>query len=215
MKKYFYYIGIALLYCACNSSGGDMNMYHDCGMEGDAKRYDVRALNKLKNRYDFPDSAAIDHTITLESILAPGNDRDRFSPSKAVEITGYVFDVKMGGDESCNCHARAVDERDTHIELVLTPDATEEKQRVIVEVTPRMREIMSKKGIDWSTDNLRRTIKGHQVKVTGWLLFDEEHSKQAENTEPDNDKDWRATCWEIHPITKIEILDKQLSSGPL
>lgn len=212
MRKRVNFALALLLFSSCHFSSGDMNVYHNCGLEGDAKRYDVRMLNKLKNRYNFPDSTTIDHSITLEAILAPGDDRNRFSMDKAVEITGYVYDVKVGGDESCNCHAREVSERDTHIELVLTPDATEETQRVIVEITPRMRELMSQKGIDWSTDNLKRTITGHQVKVTGWLLFDEEHSKQAKNTAPDNSADWRATCWEVHPVTKIEILAPPKSS---
>ena len=62
-----------------------------------------------------------------------------------------------------------------------------------MEVTPRMREIMSKKGVDWNTDDLRKNIKVDTVKVKGWLLFDEEHVTQAENTDPDNPKDWHAT----------------------
>jgi hypothetical protein len=187
-----------------------MDNYNGCGLEGDAKREDVRELNTHKNKYDFPDSAQIDRSITLQAMLAPGNDRDRFSMGKAAEITGYVNDVKVGGDESCNCHARRPEDRDTHIELVVSPEQSAEGTRVIVEVTPRLREEMAKKGVDWSTDNLRNKIKGHYVKVRGWLLFDEEHIKQAENTDPDNPKDWRATCWEIHPVTSIELLTNAL-----
>jgi hypothetical protein len=183
-----------------------MDDYNGCGPEGDAKREDVRELNVHKNRYDFPDSAHIDRSVTLQAMLSPGNDRDRFSIGKAAEITGYVNDVKVGGDESCNCHARNPEDRDTHIELVVSPEQSAEGMRVIVEVTPRLREEMAKKGIDWSTDKLRNTIKGHYVKVRGWLLFDEEHLKQAVNTDPDNPKDWRATCWELHPVTSIELV---------
>ena len=186
-----------------------MDTYRGCSLEGDAKRQDVRELNVLKNRSVFPDSTQIDHSVTLEAMLAPGDDRNRFNTNKAVEITGYVLDVKVGGDESCNCHERDPQYRDTHIEITLPTNETSEKQCVIVEVTPRMRELMGKKGIDWSTDNLRNTIKGKMVKVRGWLLFDEEHSKQAENTAPDNPKDWRATCWEIHPVTDIQVIESK------
>ena len=183
-----------------------MDVYRDCGLEGDAKREDVRELNVLKNRYTLPDSADFDHSVTLQAMLAPGDDESRFNTHKAVELQGYVQDVKVGGDESCNCHERDPQYRDTHIELIV-PGDEDKKECVIVEVTPRMRNIISKKGIDWSTDNLRNTIKGHQVKVKGWLLFDEEHSKQAVNTDPDNPKDWRATCWEVHPVTSIEVVN--------
>jgi len=209
MQKLFKAILIWSVLSSCSHSAGDMDTYRGCSLEGDAKREDVRELNVLKNRYTFPDSTQIDHSVTLEAMLAPGDDRNRFNTNKAVEITGYVLDVKVGGDESCNCHERDPQYRDTHIEIALPTNLVSENQCVIVEVTPRMREIMSKKGIDWSTDNLRNTIKGHSVKVRGWLLFDEEHSKQAENTDPDNPKDWRATCWEIHPVTSIEVVESK------
>jgi hypothetical protein len=207
-------IGI-LLFSSCHQSGS-MDEYNDCGLEGDAKRADVRGLNTHKNRYDFPDSTQIDHLVTLQAMLAPGDDRNRFQMDKAAEITGYVIDVKVGGDESCNCHARNMEDRDTHIELVIPlneiddKNVIDEKNCVIVEITPRMRAIMAQKGIDWSTDNIRKTYKGHMVKVSGWLLFDEEHINQAINTAPDNFKDWRTTCWELHPVTSIELADNPL-----
>ncbi len=219
MYKYLFYFGMCLLF-ACKNTGGEMDIYRDCGLQGDARSEKVKILDELKNRYTFPDSNDFDRSITIQTILAPGEDRNRFNDHKAVDITGYVYDVKVGGVETCNCHERNPQYRDTHIELVVPQNDIsegeflygdkakyEEKKCVIVEVTPRMREIMAKKGIDWSTDNLRNTIKGHVVRVKGWLLFDEEHITQAENTDPDNPKDWRATCWEIHPVTSIEVLD--------
>ena len=206
MHKIILFACLVLVFSSCHHSG-DMDDYNGCGPEGDAKREDVRELNTQKNRYDFPDSGKIDHSITLQAMLAPGDDRTRFGAGKAAEITGFVNDVKVGGDESCNCHARNPEDRDTHIELIVSPEQGAETERVIVEVTPRMRAIMAKKGIDWSTDNLRNTIKNHYIKVQGWLLFDEEHIKQAENTDPDNYKDWRATCWEIHPVTSIVLVN--------
>jgi hypothetical protein len=38
-------------------------------------------------------------------------------------------------------------------------------------------------------------------------LFDFAHASEAENTNPGHKGNWRATCWEIHPITNIKILD--------
>ena len=48
---------------------------------------------------------------------------------------------------------------------------------------------------DWSTDALKHELQGHWITFTGWLLFDFEHSGQAESTSPGNPKNWRATCW--------------------
>jgi hypothetical protein len=81
-------------------------------------------------------------------------------------------------------------------------------KRVIVEVTPRWREIMKKKGIDWTTSALRKTLLGRWVKVKGWMLFDFEHKDEAENTKLGRARNWRATAWEIHPVTSIEIVKR-------
>jgi len=78
-------------------------------------------------------------------MLAPGSDSGRLKVKQGAEITGYVFDVKVGGIETTNCGARAVEGRDTHIEPVLDPRAGAASQRVIVEVTPRWRAMMALK----------------------------------------------------------------------
>ena len=180
-----------------------------CGMEGDAKSQSGKTLDRNKNRYVPPEAGDIDPVVTLDAMLTPGDDEGRFDETKVAMITGFVIDVKVGGTETCNCHAEDPIDRDTHIELALSEQAPE-IQRVIVEVTPRMRAQMSEKGIDWSTEALQDTdsgIKGKWVQISGWMLFDSMHLKQAENTAPGNPKNWRATCWEIHPVTDIQVLD--------
>jgi hypothetical protein len=77
--------------------------------------------------------------------------------------------------------------------------------RVVVEVTPRLREKIKADGVDWSTKALRSKLLGRWVTFTGWLLFDEEHASQAENTNPGRPRNWRATAWEIHPVTQIDV----------
>jgi hypothetical protein len=67
---------------------------------------------------------------------------------------------------------------------------------------------MKNQGEDWSTQALKQKIKGKWVEVTGWLLFDSMHVDGAKNTNPGGgDANWRATCWEIHPITDMKVLD--------
>lgn len=190
------------------------NTFNDCPMEGDAKGAEDKNTNTLKNRYTFPTDADIDKSITLEKMLAPGNDENRFSETKAATITGYVVHVsKKGSSETCNCHAKEPLFTDTHIDIVLDPDHSGKRERVVVEVTPRMRAIMADKGIDWSSQALQDLI-GKRVTFTGWLLWDWRHKKDAENTDPgDANQNWRATCWEIHPVTSIEVEEDPMTEA--
>jgi hypothetical protein len=179
----------------------------ECGLAGDAKGPDVKALNRLKGRYNSPVTSDIDQTVTLTAMISPGDDEDRFDTKSAATVTGFVLEVQVGGKETCNCHATADDDRDTHIALTLSEDG-DKTQSVVAEVTPRTRLLRKMGGKnDWTTSALRRDIQGKWVEVTGWLLFDFEHIHEAENTNPGGTKDWRATCWEIHPVTSIRVLD--------
>ena len=45
------------------------------------------------------------------------------------------------------------------------------------------------------------------VRISGWLFNDWEHKGQSENMNPGGAHNWRATTWEIHPITAIDVLD--------
>lgn len=176
-----------------------------CPIEGDASNPAVRELNRLKNRTTAPDPQQIDPAVTLAALVEPGDDRSRWSDRRAAEITGYVQDVKVGGVETVNCRATDPEHRDTHIELVLDPMNASEGHRVIVEVTPRMRALAEQRGEDWSTSALRDHFQGRWVRVRGWLLFDTEHVTQSVNTAPGRPRDWRATAWEIHPVTSLEV----------
>lgn len=184
------------------------NKSNDCPPEGSANSARIAALNENKNRNIFPQLTDIDTTITLKKMLEPGNDKNRWKISNAVRITGYVYDVKPGGIETCNCKEKKIDGRDTHIELVIDPMDNSKTKRVIVEVTPRIREIMRQKGENWSTKKLRDKLLGRWVCFEGWLLFDEEHASQAENTSPGRERNWRATAWEVHPVTGFKVVNK-------
>jgi hypothetical protein len=176
----------------------------DCGPDGTATSESGKALNRLKNRFQTPTEDDIDAEVSLPAMLAPGNDINRFDNTKAARIQAFVVNVLVGGNkETCNCGATDPKERDTHIEVSLAADASP-TQRVIVEVTPRMRKL---KGAGWTTPALKEQFKGKWVQVTGWLLFDTMHVDAAENTNPGGQRNWRATCWEVHPVTDIKLLD--------
>ena len=203
-------ISLAPLAYPQSPASNSLEDYDGCGMTGDARSPAIQALNRLKNRYVAPKPEQIDPAITLAAMLAPGKDTGRWKVKQGAEIVGYVFDVKVGGVESTNCHARTAEQRDTHIELVLGPMAGSPTQRVIVEVTPRWRAIMTEQGADWSTRALRDRLLGRWIKVRGWMLFDAEHQNESENTAPGRERNWRATAWEIHPITSIAVVQKPI-----
>jgi len=183
----------------------NMDVFDGCSMGGTARTANLKKLNQLKNRHTPPQDNEINHSITLSAVLAPGDDRTRWSSSSGAEVTGYVLDVKPGGGETCNCGKADPAHIDAHIELVLnsTDIGT---QSMVVEVTPRMRAIMGTSGTDWSTKTLRQQLRGKRVTVRGWMTFDSQHASAAENTNPGGAGNWRATAWEIHPVTDIQVV---------
>ena len=166
-----------------------------------------RAHNALKNRTAIPVATDFDSRVSLSAMLAPGDDRERWQQTRAGAIEGYVIRVHDAGAESANCFSPT--RLDTHIEIAARVDAAP-RERVVVEVTPSMRDEAARQGRDWSTAALQRALTGRRVRVEGWLLFDTEHDEEAENTRPGHQGNWRATAWELHPVTALGLA----ASGP-
>ncbi len=201
---------VCLLIAALNGAAEAQEKFHGCPMAGNARGRDSRQLNRMKNRYlrPMPEDYSR-YGIGLDSMLQPGDDVRRFTNSQAAEVTGYVRDVQIGGIESCNCNARDARYRDTHIVLAAGPKEKKASRMVIAEVTPRWREIMRKRGVDWSTSALKKTLLGKKVRIRGWMLYDWHYTEEAENTNPGGRKNWRATAWEVHPVISIEVLNSR------
>jgi hypothetical protein len=161
-------------------------------------------LNHQKNRATAPSDAEIDPSVTIDRLLAPGNDAQRFSEQRGGDFVAYVFHVKPGGPETVNCGDP--DDLDTHIELVRAPGDDDKTRRVIVEITPRWRAAARAQGVDWSTETLQHQIQGHWVHVRGWMFYDKMHVGASENTKPGNANNFRATAWELHPLTSFSVV---------
>lgn len=157
----------------------------------------------LKRRAHLPGPADLDSRVTLAALLQRGSDRNRWSSGRAAALEGYIVGARDGAIEFANC--LSFTDRDTHLEIAMRPDAPRSEQ-VIVEVTPALRAWARSNGMDWSTRAVQRLV-GRKVSVAGWLLFDEQHAKQSENTRPGHPGNWRATAWELHPVTSIRPLD--------
>ena len=159
-------------------------------------------MHRLKNRTAIPQPADFDNAVTLAKMLQPGDDRARWSQTRAARVEGYVVSLASGPLELTNCYLPC--SRDIHIHLGLRPDAPPREQ-VVLEITPRMQEWARQQGWNWSEETLRVELLGHWCSFEGWLLYDSYHAGEAENTAPGQPGNWRATAWEIHPITKFEI----------
>jgi len=171
--------------------------------EGVALSAGARAFNRLKNRTALPGAADFDERVTLAELLRPGDDRGRWSASRAAAVEGYVVAVREGGVESANSFSLL--RRDTHIEVGPRPDAPP-RERVIVEVTSPLRGWARSRGMDWTSAALARELTGRRCRFEGWLLFDFNHAGESENLGPGGPANWRATAWELHPVTSIKVL---------
>ena len=161
------------------------------------------AEHRLKNRASFPSPTDFDVNVTLSGLLQLGDDQNRWSDKRASRIEGFVVSVGRAGIEMANCWSPC--RRDIHINLALRLDAPKTEQ-VVVEVTTRFERWAAAQGLDWSAETLERTLVGRWCRFEGWLFYDRSHAKEATNTYKEGSDVWRATAWEIHPVTKIEIV---------
>jgi hypothetical protein len=151
----------------------------------------------------MPQPTDFNQQVSLTELLRPGDDRSRWSTQQAARIRAYVIDVAYARPEATNCYLPC--RRDVHI-AVANRSGAPQNQQVIVEVTPRFREWAEQKGWDWSAPALKSQLVGHWCEFEGWLYFDAGHTEESENTAPNNPENWRATAWEIHPVTKFAVV---------
>jgi hypothetical protein len=176
-----------------------------CGDTGDGGDQET---NLRKNRTDLPSSY---HDVTFDAIagleypVGPKHRHDwpaeslarieRFEGA-ALRVQGYLVALKPqtgGSGESTNCHFTRAAEVDWHIALVGKVGQGEEES-VVIETTPRIR----RKHSGWTVAHLKPWVDADApVRISGWLMFDPEHRNHLDK--------YRATLWEIHPITTIEV----------
>ncbi|AIE86443.1 hypothetical protein [Fimbriimonas ginsengisoli] len=182
-----------------------------CGLEGKSKKRPLTALdlakNPLKNRTTSPAPSDIDPGVSLADFFGPDalEKSPKLNESKGVTITGYIVEIKSGGPETCNCQTDDTEFWDTHVYVAKNP-TDEPKDAIVVEVTPRMRQILKPGSNEWDTKALKANFRpGTKVQITGWQFFDTEHWINTANN-PKATNVWRASCWEVHPVTDIKLL---------
>jgi hypothetical protein len=204
-----------LLVLVLSSEGGGATQpcaqgtpYRNCRACGTASDARGQTLDVQKNR---DQAATSPKTITVAEIRDPQNNTGHFTPDMQVEVTAYVASVEVGGwREACNCKRK--DLRDIHINVVADPQEVGHPTKyVVVEFTPRWQQQF---GLDDSNyqkmlDGVKGKIAGKWVTFRGWMLFDYFHADASESTSPHKPGNWRATPWEVHPVTSYEV-----RSGP-
>lgn len=177
-----------------------------CGMEGAATNKTNKERNRLKNRWNLPREKDFDSNFSWENILEAPEYPRKFNQSKAGKLRGYVAYVTKSKMESCNCNYREPEFHDLHINLVENEaDYNDKTRHVVIEITPRLREIMKAQGIDWHFNTLKK-LRHKQIEVEGWLFYDWEHGDKAFLRSGDTLNSWRATCWELHPVTALKVM---------
>lgn len=151
----------------------------------------------------MPQESDFNRQISLTELLKPGDDRSRWSTQQAARLEAYVIDVAYARPEATNCFLPC--RRDIHI-LVANRKGAPKNEQLVLEVTPNLVEWAARRGWDWSEASLRAQVLGHWCEFEGWLYFDVGHAEESENTAPQNPGNWRATAWEIHPVTKFTVL---------
>jgi hypothetical protein len=115
-----------------------------------------------------------------------------------VRVEGFLAGARQEKGEKCNCNGGAdsasADPAMCDIHVWLTAQPVKDRTRaVVVEVTPRGKA----KHTSWTETALNRLARNSTpVRVSGWLMFDQDHYEQLDAT--------RGTLWEIHPIMQIE-----------
>lgn len=151
----------------------------------------------------MPQELDFNRQISLTELLKPGDDRSRWSTQQAARIEAYVIDVAYARPEATNCFLPC--RRDVHI-VVANRKGAPQNEQVVFEVTPNLREWASQRGLDWSETALRAKLLDHWCEFEGWMYFDVGHAEESENTAPHHAGNWRATAWEIHPVTNFTVI---------
>jgi hypothetical protein len=187
--------------CSDTPPGG---VFHGCPVKGNSGDLLLNALKNRTAQASSPTDITIDDILGLASptVVTPVV-RSKWTPKnrqlaaaqegRSVVLTGFLLSVRQQGPERCNCGDPEVG--DFHIWIA--PEATSKKaSAIVVEVTPRWQEAND----SWDLMNLQDLAhKKAKVRISGWLLYDQDHGSEVGKS--------RATLWELHPVTKIEVED--------
>jgi hypothetical protein len=165
-----------------------------------------RYLDEQKNRTAIP---AHYEPLTFAEFLALPAVPERYTApdweivsaqtQRNVSLEGYIAEVIQAADGAT--YGRPPEQGDLHVHLRAARQPRcgvggIRNQQIVTEVTPHFQS--SKTG--WSYEALLDLCQRQaRVRISGWLLHDYQHIRDIGA--------WRASAWEIHPVTNIEVWD--------
>jgi len=132
----------------------------------------------------------------------------KVSEGSAVRLVGYLVAEGTGphpnsSGESVNCGLKGSASNDFHIPVTSDPDRSE-FEGIVVEMKPQDRPAK------WTIAALKAAQKAHQqVWIEGNLFYDGQHRVNSDSANPIGGQPKRFSLWEIHPVTKFLVCDKQ------
>jgi hypothetical protein len=143
-----------------------------------------------------------------------------------VSLSGWLNFTYQGLPEATNCRSDTF--LDWHLEVFAAPadhpPQIADPTPIICEMTPRTERLIYRNGMRIQNlaaflglpDNSVQPTSGgkaHKVRVTGFLLWDDEHGGPndvgtvVKRFSPNGyHNPWRSTAWEIHPVLELENL---------
>jgi hypothetical protein len=216
--------------CAEVEDSNDCHSRYPAGCNTNGK-YDA-ALAFLKDKTEFPAQPEaffekadfMKKEAEIPSGLRKNNHKDlagqlaAMGEGRVFATIGYLYSIKQESKESCNCELDTPDAVDYHMYIgydsarakafekkTAKAGLPDEGEAVIVEMTPQYRNRFHP---EWDIATLK-TFVGKQVKVTGQLLADNEHFVKGQDCALGKSANcFRATIWELHPVTGFQICDK-------
>jgi len=159
-------------------------------------------VNKHKNRQSIPGDADYDKTVTIEKMY-DSKDDSIWNEENAASITGYVFRAVDNNMESCNCYTEDKTKYSTNIYLSPTPieKNTRTADCIVAVIMPYSRTINK----DWTADYVNEKLVGKRITVSGWLIYDIDHSVGSIMTNSNGTQPERRTIWGICPMTDLKV----------
>lgn len=160
-----------------------------------------------------------------ELSAAQKGELDKYE-NQIVSLTGWLVLAYAGPPETTNCGDAIF--HDWHLEIFENPSdhapQAGDPTPIICEITPRTEQRTYRDGIRiqsiagfFRLPDVSYQATGHdacKVRVTGYLLWDDDHNGSADVgstveyfSQNGFHHPWRSTAWEIHPVTKIEVVE--------
>ncbi|MFN2541901.1 MAG: hypothetical protein ABR514_07015 [Chthoniobacterales bacterium] len=182
----------------------------------------------------FDTAGFLAHVAEYDRQLQAKNRREMNAAQKAqlenfekeiVSLTGWVVFAYQGLPETTNCKSDQF--LDWHLEVFAQsadhPPRVGDATPIICEITPRIEGPLYRSGVRIQNlvgflrlpDNSVQPAAGksHQVRITGYLMWDDEHAgtndvgETVQRFRPKGwHNPWRSTAWEIHPVMKVDDL---------